>query len=171
MKVGKHHKFIVPILLLILIILVLAILFAWTGRIREKSRLKELGRELDKVTKEGGEAALLSLAGIKLTNIFYGDDGAIIFAEGSDSWNYSADELQNMTVYENSKKSVVEVISLSGLYDRSSGCGVIISSDGYCITNGHVIGTGDSFTCVLDDGCAVSATLVGVDKMTDFAVI
>lgn len=171
MKVGKHHKFIVPILLLILIILVLAILFAWTGRIREKSRLKELGRELDKVTKEGGEAALLSLAGIKLTNIFYGDDGAIIFAEGSDSWNYSADELQNMTVYENSKKSVVEVISLSGLYDRSSGCGVIISSDGYCITNGHVIGTGDSFTCLMEDGSAVSATLVGVDKMTDIAVI
>ncbi|MCR5732072.1 MAG: trypsin-like peptidase domain-containing protein [Sphaerochaetaceae bacterium] len=171
MKDGKHFRFFLPLLLIILIILVLVVLFSWTDSISEKNRLKELSKELEKVTKEGGEAALLSLAGIKLSNIFYGDDGVIIFADSSDSWNYSADELQNMSVYENSKKSVVEVISLSGLYDRSSGCGVIISSDGYCITNGHVIGSGDSFTCLMEDGSAISASLVGVDKMTDIAVI
>ncbi len=155
----------------VLLILVLIILFSWTGSIKEMRRMKELRRELEKVTKEGGEAALLSLAGVKLSNIFYGDEGAILFIDGSDSWKYSADEMQNMTVYENSKKSVVEIISLSGLYDRSSGCGVIISSDGYCITNGHVIGSGDSFNCLLSDGSVVSATPVGVDAMTDIAVI
>ena len=155
----------------VLTILVLVLLFSWTGSISERNRMKELRKELDKVTREGGEAALLSLAGVKLSNIFYGEEGAFLFIDSSDSWNYSADEMQNMSVYERSKKSVVEVISLTGLYDRSSGCGVIISSDGYCITNGHVIGTGDSFTCLLSDGSAVSASLVGVDAMTDIAVI
>ena len=171
MKDGKRHGLLLPILLGVLAILVLVILFSWTGSISERSRMKELRKELDKVTREGGEAALLSLAGVKLSNIFYGDEGAILFIDSSDSWKYSADELQNMTVYENAKKSVVEIISLSGLYDRSSGCGVIISSDGYCITNRHVIGSGDSFTCLLSDGTAVSATLVGFDAMTDIAVI
>ncbi len=171
MKDGKRHGLLLPILLGVLAILVLVILFSWTGSISERSRMKELRKELDKVTREGGEAALLSLAGVKLSNIFYGDEGAILFIDSSDSWKYSADEMQNMTVYENAKKSVVEIISLSGLYDRSSGCGVIISSDGYCITNRHVIGSGDSFTCLLSDGSAVSATLVGFDAMTDIAVI
>ena len=171
MKDGKRHGLLLPILLGVLAILVLVILFSWTGSISERSRMKELRKEPDKVTREGGEAALLSLAGVKLSNIFYGDEGAILFIDSSDSWKYSADEMQNMTVYENAKKSVVEIISLSGLYDRSSGCGVIISSDGYCITNRHVIGSGDSFTCLLSDGSTVSATPVGFDAMTDIAVI
>ena len=51
------------------------------------------------------------------------------------------------------------------------GSGVIISPDGYILTNTHVIDDGDSAKVVLYDGSEHEAKLVGYDSQSDIAVI
>lgn len=54
---------------------------------------------------------------------------------------------------------------------EGSGSGVIIKSDGYIITNNHVIEGADKIEVVLNDKRSYNATLVGTDKSTDIALI
>lgn len=51
------------------------------------------------------------------------------------------------------------------------GSGVIVSSDGYILTNTHVIDKGDSAKVVLYDGSEHEAKLIGYDSQSDIAVI
>ena len=53
----------------------------------------------------------------------------------------------------------------------SSGSGVLISADGEIITNNHVIDKALSIRCLLNDGRAFDAELIGCDKDTDLALI
>ncbi|HWR23332.1 MAG TPA: trypsin-like peptidase domain-containing protein [Feifaniaceae bacterium] len=52
-----------------------------------------------------------------------------------------------------------------------SGSGVIISADGYIITNNHVIDGANGIKVYLSDDTEYSATLIGSDQKTDLAVI
>ncbi|HCA43567.1 MAG TPA: trypsin [Bacteroidetes bacterium] len=56
---------------------------------------------------------------------------------------------------------------------QGSGSGVIISNDGYIITNNHVVGNAseDGIKVILTDKREFSAKLVGADPNTDIAVI
>ncbi len=54
---------------------------------------------------------------------------------------------------------------------ESSGSGVIISADGYIVTNNHVVANGDKLTVILSDKTEFEATVVGLDPSTDLAVI
>lgn len=54
---------------------------------------------------------------------------------------------------------------------RSSGSGVIISSDGFIVTNNHVIEEADKIEVTLDDNRMYTAEVVGVDPTTDLALI
>jgi len=51
------------------------------------------------------------------------------------------------------------------------GSGVIISSDGYIVTNNHVIENSNSIEVTLNDGRIMKAEIVGRDPNTDVAVI
>jgi 2-alkenal reductase len=61
--------------------------------------------------------------------------------------------------------------SSSALQPVDSGSGFIISTDGYVITNNHVIEGGTSFQVQFMDGTTVDATLVGADPIQDVAVL
>lgn len=52
-----------------------------------------------------------------------------------------------------------------------SGSGVIISNDGYIVTNNHVIDQSKTIKVVLNDKRSYSAKLVGTDPITDIALI
>ena len=54
---------------------------------------------------------------------------------------------------------------------EASGSGVIISTDGYIVTNNHVVDGADELTVTLNDNREFSATIVGTDKTTDLALI
>jgi serine protease Do len=52
-----------------------------------------------------------------------------------------------------------------------AGSGIIISSDGYIVTNNHVVEDAQKVTVTLSDGSAFAATIVGTDAQTDLAVV
>ena len=54
---------------------------------------------------------------------------------------------------------------------KSVGSGVIVSEDGYILTNNHVVSNAEKLTVVLDDGKRLDAKIVGTDPQTDVAVI
>ncbi len=54
---------------------------------------------------------------------------------------------------------------------RGSGSGVIVSSDGYVVTNNHVLQFADEITVTLNDNRVFNAELVGRDETTDLAVL
>ncbi|MBO0939652.1 trypsin-like peptidase domain-containing protein [Fibrella sp. HMF5335] len=53
----------------------------------------------------------------------------------------------------------------------STGSGFVISSDGYIVTNNHVVAGADRITVALPDRDALTATLIGRDPATDIAVL
>lgn len=74
--------------------------------------------------------------------------------------------------------SVVSVVTTkvsSGYYSRTSegaGTGIIISSDGYILTNKHVVQGSGSITVVQSDGSQHNAVkLIGTDPLNDLAIL
>ncbi|MEO6803434.1 MAG: Do family serine endopeptidase [Granulicella sp.] len=55
--------------------------------------------------------------------------------------------------------------------EHGIGSGVIISPDGYIVTNNHVVDGAMQMKVTLNDRRVMNAKLVGVDKLTDLAVI
>lgn len=53
----------------------------------------------------------------------------------------------------------------------SSGSGIILTSDGYILTNAHVIDEAERLAVELYDGSEEKASVVGMDKKSDLAVI
>lgn len=82
-------------------------------------------------------------------------------------------------VVEKCADSVVEITietqsTLYGYYTytaEGNGSGVIISNDGYIVTNNHVISGANKITVTLRDGTQHEAKLVGKDSKTDVAII
>ena len=57
------------------------------------------------------------------------------------------------------------------LRERATGTGVIIDSEGYIVTNNHVIDGAVELSITLSNGQEYSARLIGADSATDLAVI
>lgn len=66
-----------------------------------------------------------------------------------------------------------QIIGQRSLYrlTRDEGSGVILSEDGYILTNHHVIASVRNIKIALWDGRVVPATIVGSDPATDLAVL
>jgi len=62
-------------------------------------------------------------------------------------------------------------IQVSGVQGSGSGSGVIIRSDGYILTNNHVVAGANELEVLLANGRQVDAEIVGLDPLTDLAVI
>ena len=82
-------------------------------------------------------------------------------------------------VAEKAADSVVEIVtesvktgSFMGQYiTEGAGSGVIMTVDGYIVTNNHVIDGASKITVTLRNGEQYDAKLIGTDKNTDLAVI
>ena len=74
--------------------------------------------------------------------------------------------------------ALVQIRVISASYDDGrqrknlvAGSGVIISPDGYVVTNHHVAGKATSIRCFLSSKKELEAKLVGTDALTDIAVL
>lgn len=56
-------------------------------------------------------------------------------------------------------------------YGAGSGSGVIVSSEGYIVTNNHVIEDASEIEVILNDNSKYTATVIGTDPSTDIAVL
>lgn len=88
--------------------------------------------------------------------------------------NLSVTEITNMVA-----DSVVEItteVVTTGRFSQQyisegAGSGVIISEDGYIITNNHVISGANTISVSLRDGTSYKATIVGADSVIDIALL
>lgn len=97
------------------------------------------------------------------------------------SSNESKTGLTTSEVAAKASPSVVEIVTevtstqygmFGGTYtSQAAGSGVIISKDGYIITNNHVVEDANSITVTTYDNKQYNATLVGTDPASDIAVI
>ena len=92
------------------------------------------------------------------------DSVAIESAEDTD------EELSLQQIY---KKAIPSVVSISAVstYSGSSGSGVVLTADGYLVTNYHVIDGAEEITVTLSDDRVLPADVVGTDEVTDLAVL
>ena len=73
-------------------------------------------------------------------------------------------------IYAQNAPSVVSIFcTLPG--GSNTGTGVIISADGYIVTNAHVVKDALSITIDLIDGRSTAATVIGSDAVSDLAVL
>ena len=90
-------------------------------------------------------------------------------SNSSDNYD-TADGMAGEDIYKKVNPSVVSVISTTS-EGTGSGSGVIMSKDGYIITNNHVVDGAQSVSVQLSDGTSLDAKIIGTDEQTDLAVI
>lgn len=155
-------------------------LFLWTKALQQKEQRNLERLALQRVLQREGESGLLDLAGVPVNNIYYGDEGVTLFEGDMANYRYSADEMQNISVYEMANKSVVHITTvpqsnpntlLEVLPQQGTGSGIVISTDGYILTNAHVVADSSKLTIRLSDGSSHQAEMTGVDLENDLAVL
>ncbi len=181
-RIKRHSiwRLIRSIVIVAIALLLATVIFFWTRSLQAKDDLALQRQVLAEVLKTHGEAGLLELAGIPVNNIFYGDDGITLFQGDVAMYRYSADELQNISVYELANQSVVHITTVSEasvntfleiLPVQGTGSGIIISQDGYILTNAHVVNGAAKLSIRLYDESTHTASLIGVDQENDLAVL
>ena len=70
-------------------------------------------------------------------------------------------------------KAIPSVVSISCVTDSgsSTGSGVVLSENGYIVTNAHVISGARTLEVLLSDGTSHAARVVGTDPFSDLAVL
>lgn len=112
-------------------------------------------------------SSIVDIFGSKATTIpkIQGDPGVRLACRDPQGQPLTAQE-----VYAKVNPSVVTVVSEQS-EGASIGTGVIMTSDGYIITNAHVISGGKSCWVALDTGVTYEVNLVGFDEEEDLAVL
>ena len=98
--------------------------------------------------------------------------------QGSGSMTDPAGNLSASEIYQQNVNSVVAISSTIRVEEggkvlerNGAGTGFIITSDGYIVTNHHVIDGATKITVTLHDGAQLPAMLIGADATNDVAVI
>lgn len=124
------------------------------------------------------------LGGAALGNRLFAEDTGPVKTGSTKATGYTLEDAtgSNMTVQEitaSAKSSVVEIKTESVASDswmqqyvtEGAGSGVIITNDGYIVTNNHVIEGARKITVTTVNKKEYDATLVGTDPITDVAVL
>jgi S1-C subfamily serine protease len=92
----------------------------------------------------------------------------------------TSEEKTNINVYESSNRSVININTkatvATGFFlmespSEGAGSGIVIDKQGHVLTNFHVVEGAQEIQAVLYDGSSHDASLVGVDPVTDVAVL
>lgn len=83
---------------------------------------------------------------------------------------YQGESLSWTQVYNRAAQSIVSIEAKSG-DTYGTGTGVILTGDGYILTNAHVVSGAESVSVVFGDNTALEAQLVGFDADEDLSVL
>ena len=123
---------------------------------------------VDGGTGDGGDASsIVNISGAEKTTIprIQGEAGVSLVCTAP-----AGEKLSIQDMYEKVNPSTVLVVADKG-EQASIGTGVIMTEDGYIITNAHVISGGKSCWIALDTGYTYDAKLIGYDEDRDLAVL
>lgn len=123
---------------------------------------------VDGGTGDGGDASsIVNISGAEKTTIprIQGEAGVSLVCTAP-----AGEKLSIQDVYEKVNPSTVLVVADKG-EQASIGTGVIMTADGYIITNAHVISGGKDCWIALDTGYTYDAKLVGYSEERDLAVL
>lgn len=89
------------------------------------------------------------------------------------------EEATNIRIYKNANKAVVNISTVSVnenpylnlVPHEGFGSGTVISTDGYILTNFHVIQHANTLRVTIFDGTVLTGNIVGVDPANDLAVL
>jgi S1-C subfamily serine protease len=108
-----------------------------------------------------------------------GTMGSYELTQASAAPAYDAEEQQNIAVYKRALPSVVNITSTAVAFDffygpvpqQGQGSGFILDKQGHILTNNHVIDNAQRVEVTLYDKHKYKATVVGVDKGHDLALL
>ena len=123
---------------------------------------------VDGGTGDGGDASsIVNISGAEKTTIprIQGEAGVSLVCTAP-----AGEKLSIHDMYEKVNPSTVLVVADKG-EQASIGTGVIMTADGYIITNAHVISGGKDCWIALDTGYTYDAKLVGYSKERELAVL
>ena len=87
----------------------------------------------------------------------------------------SAEGREELTLQELYRRSVGSIVGIEAYRDNTVGyawgTGVVMSADGYIVTNEHVIDEAKRANVILADGREFDAVLIGEDTQTDLALL
>jgi S1-C subfamily serine protease len=163
----------------VLVILIAIVIIVWTRSLQKKENVELQKKVLAEVLEQQGEMGLLKMAGLEVNDIFYGEQGVSVFLGDMAAYRYSAEEMRTIAIYEKANKSVVHITTLSSSVDmflevlpvKGTGSGIIISKNGYILTNAHVVENATKLSISFYDGTTLEASLVGKDRENDLAVL
>ena len=101
------------------------------------------------------------------TQVLYSDSQAGTY---QNAINNAIDTVVQITSEATSVQTNLFGQSVSGS-STSLGSGVIISSDGYIVTNNHVVSDATNVSVQTNDGTEYEATIIGTDAKTDLALL
>lgn len=122
------------------------------------------------------------LGGYWLGNQFFAHNQSAVIYQSVTQKDQDGNAITQMSVKDvvaNTEQSVVEITTETAAKDSyfqqmvttGAGSGVIISKDGYIVTNHHVIDGANKITVRTKDGSTYNAKLIGKDSMSDLAVL
>ncbi len=161
-KGSRKNRGIVAFLSILCIVFVLTgLMFAGVGVYRLVSEEDSSGTHDNAQLPQSGETDAQS--GLVLEN--KPDVSDTLSEDGS---------LTTAQIQKKVRPSVVGVIKYQAAYPFTAageGSGIIMSADGYIVTNAHVVSDADEIGVVLANGEDYVAQLVGIDTKTDLAVL
>ncbi len=123
-------------------------------------------------------AVLIAFSSIGVYSTFFedkGDNGASTVAqeESNQTVQQTTSSGIEMSVADINTKVAPSVVGITGQSSQGEyvGTGIIMTEDGYIMTNAHVVNGMGNLTVTLNDGSEESAELIGLDTQTDLAII
>ncbi len=111
------------------------------------------------------------------TNVFtVPQEGLVDFSDVAENIVHTVVHVKTKTIQENYYQNPIMEFFYGDSYSRPRevkgyGSGVIVSSDGYIITNNHVIEGADEVEVTLNDNRTFRSSVIGRDPSTDIAVL
>jgi S1-C subfamily serine protease len=125
------------------------------------------------VTRHGNWSVRQLIQPLSTTGRLWSDP---VTAHGS---GFGADEQNNIDIYKTNRLATVNITSIVYQRDfffqvfpqKGIGSGFIINEDGEILTNNHVVSGSQNITVTLSDQSHYTATVVGLDRRSDLAIL
>lgn len=126
-------------------------------------------------------SGLFGFGGGYVANQLLGGGKTVMYqsVDKTSSAGSTENESSTQKVADSASNSVVEIVTeavtksqfMQDMVTEGAGSGVIVTTDGYIVTNNHVIEGASKITVTTKDGTSYEGTLVGTDSESDVALV